>query len=58
MSKKSNFELSLDKEITKIENRLNNILNEKMKLEVELGTLKKSRELFIQSKRKRVAKGE
>lgn len=52
MPKKSNYEMVLDAEINKREHKLNLIRNEKIKLDAELETLNKSKELFIQAKKR------
>lgn len=58
MGKKSIFETKIEQEINKREVRLNSLLNEKVKLITELETLKKSREIFIQSRKRQKINGE
>lgn len=58
MPKKSIFETKIEQEINKREVRLNSLLNEKVKLITELETLKKSREIFTQSRKRQKINGE
>lgn len=55
--KKAHFEIVIDQELNKKEARLSSLITEKIKLVAEIEMLRKSRELFTQSrKRQKVEK--